>query len=289
MNKIAYPKINHQLTLLGGQSFAWDYIDGFYYGFTQNSIIKLRFDDKNETLEWQTYPEKDNFELINKYLIFDFDTSKVHSSFPTDDYLVESIKTYGKILILHQNFEEALLSYLVTPTNNIPSIRTRIRNMNLRLGTKLNVDGMDFYTFPNTEIIAEADLNILLESKLGFHAKHMKAAAQKIIEDGPKFKKQLEIPKAPNTQENLRYYLKTFSGIGNKVADCILVYGHAKYSEFPLDVWGQRILQNYYKLPENMKYEEMRAWTKEYFGEYAGWAGQYLFEYIRLKEGKYSK
>jgi N-glycosylase/DNA lyase len=233
-------------------------------------------------LEWQTYPERDRFDIIKKYLVFDEKVHEVLATFPEDPTLKNAVDKYGNLLILGQNFEEALLSYLVTPTNNIPSIRFRIREMNKRLGKKMIVDGKEFYTFPAIERIANTDLNVLLESKLGFHAKFMKSAAQKLLEDSLKVNELA----AENNQEKYRSYLKTFPGIGNKVADCILIYGKGFYSEFPLDVWGQRVMQKYYNLPEKMKYEEMRQWIKNYFGEYAGWAGQYLFEFIRLSEGK---
>jgi N-glycosylase/DNA lyase len=282
MNKIPFERINHQITLLGGQSFAWDFIDGSYYGFTQDFIIKLKFNDDEETLEWQTYPENDRSDIVESYLSSKNLLKEVKNSFPKDNYLEKAIETYGNILILNQPFEEALLSYLITPTNNIPSIRYRIREMNKRLGNKIIVDDKTFFTFPTPERIANTELNTLLESKLGFHAKFVQRAASKFIDD----RELVPTLISSTDSEAVRAYLKSYSGIGNKVADCIMVYGNSRYSEFPLDIWGQRIMQRYYNLPETMKYEDVRNWIKNYFGIYAGWAGQYLYEYIRLIEGK---
>jgi N-glycosylase/DNA lyase len=282
MNKIPFERINHQITLLGGQSFAWDFIDGSYYGFTQDCIIELKFNDDEETLEWQTYPENDRSDIVESYFSSKNLLKEVKSSFPKDSYLEKAIETYGNILILNQPFEEALLSYLITPTNNIPSIRYRIREMNKRLGNKIIVDEKVFFTFPTTEKIATSELNILLESKLGFHAKFVQRAATKFVAE----REHVSTLISHSDSEAIRAYLKSYSGIGNKVADCIMVYGNSRYSEFPLDIWGQRIMQRYYNLPETMKYEDVRNWIKNYFGIYAGWAGQYLYEYIRLIEGK---
>lgn len=277
MNSIAFPKINHEITLLGGQSFAWDKINENYYGFVDDYIVKLQFDDNKEVLYWQTYPENDRYDIVRDYLLINLDIDNIHKTFPTDKYLQTSIDKFGKILILKQNFLETLISYLVTPTNNIPSIRYRIREMNKRLGRKVVVDDIEFYLFPKIDQIAEVPIDILLESKLGFHAKFMKSAAQKLVKDVRDLE---QLQKAPSI-ELYRSYLKSFAGIGDKVADCVLIYGLGYYSEFPLDVWGQRIMKKYYELDEKMKYNDMRKWIRLYFGDYAGWAGQYLFEYIR--------
>ena len=69
--------------------------------------------------------------------------------------------------------------------------------------------------------------------------------------------------------------------VGEKIADCVLVLGLGFNNVTPIDVWGKRFLINFYNLNSKMKYEDMRKWIGNYFEGYAGWAGQFLYEYIR--------
>jgi N-glycosylase/DNA lyase len=78
-----------------------------------------------------------------------------------------------------------------------------------------------------------------------------------------------------------RQFLLSFNGIGNKIADCILIFSLGFYEITPIDIWAQRILTEYYNLDEGLKYEKMRNYFSQYFKENTAWAGQFLFEYIR--------
>ena len=84
-------------------------------------------------------------------------------------------------------------------------------------------------------------------------------------------------------ESEAREELKSIKGIGDKVADCILVYSLGFYNVIPQDLWVQRILTDLYKLPK-MKTEEYREWINEYFNGNGAFAGQILFEYMRQKK-----
>lgn len=163
--------------------------------------------------------------------------------------------------------------------------------MNRLIGRKLVVEGMDFYLFPTAERIANTDLNALLEAKLGFHAKFVKAAAHQLVttDFGSKIDAIQKSQNGLDASRETSALLTTLDGVGKKVADCVMLYSLGLDHVFPLDVWGQRIVTDYYNLDLKMKYDEMSDWVYNYFGEYAGWAGQYLYEYIRLHYPKTSK
>ena len=273
MNKLLLPDYDLNMTLLGGQSFAWDFEDGYYWGFTKDKAIKLK--KGNDSLYWQTYPKKDNFNFIKNYLRLDVDYLKIVKKIQKDNHMKLAIKKYPNLRLLQQDFEETLLSFLISSNNNIRSIRKIIRSMNRKFGKSINIEGRKIYLFPKTEIIAEAKLEDLLECKLGFRAKYLKAAAKYLTE------KDLSKKIKSMSESEARDTLLEIKGVGEKIADCVLVFSLGFNNVTPLDVWGKRAFTRFYKLNPKMKYEDMRKWIGNYFEGYAGWAGQFLFEYIR--------
>lgn len=273
MNKLHLPQYNLQMTLLGGQSFAWDYEDDFYYGFTNKNIIKLK--QENETLYWQTYPSTDDFDFIKKYFRLDVDYEKILKAIQKDKHIKKAIVKYPDLRLLKQDFEETLLSFIISSNNNIKSIRKIIRLLNFKFGKSISINKKKIYLFPDTEMLANASMNDLLVCKLGFRAKYLKSTARLLLETNLKEKIQsLDENKARNELLKIR-------GVGDKITDCVLVFGLGFDNVTPLDVWAKRAFIKYYKLPPKMHYEEMRKWISNHFNGYAAWAGQFLFEYIR--------
>ncbi len=275
MNKLPLSDYNLDMTLLGGQSFAWDFEDGYYYGFTNNKIIKLKH--KNNILYWQTYPDNDELEFVRNYLRLDADYKNILKKIQKDRFVKLAIQKYPNLRLLKQDFEQTLLSFIVSSNNNIQSIRKIIRAMNMRFGRQITVNNKTIYLFPETERLANADLNDLLKCKLGFRAKYIKGAAQFLIKSN--LKRNIHTLNEIDAKENLLQ----IKGIGEKITDCILVFSLGFDNITPLDVWAKRALTMFYKLPPKMKYEDMKMWTSKYFNGYAAWAGQFLFEYIRHK------
>jgi N-glycosylase/DNA lyase len=139
------------------------------------------------------------------------------------------------------------------------------------LGEPIQFENRELKLFPNTESIANTDIEILKKSKIGYRAPYLKDSAQKLLNEN--------MPNA--NQEVIREWLLTFPGIGPKVADCILLYSLGYMDVIPLDVWMQRILKEEYNLPSKYKYEDMRKWYRDKWGEKSGIIGQYLFEAYR--------
>ncbi len=275
MNKLSLKDYDLEWTLLGGQSFAWDYYkdENAFYGFTKNKIIKLK--KVNNNLFWQTYPENDNISFLKTYLRLDVNYNNILKKIEKDNHIKNAIKKYPNLRLLKQDFEETLLSFLVSSNNNIRSIRKIIRFMNKKFGKKIIVDKKTFYLFPKTEVIADAKLEDLLSCKLGFRAKFLKGSANYLLEKNL-HKNILTMP-----ESKARNALTEIKGVGEKIADCVLVFSLGFDNVTPLDVWGKRFLVKFYKLNPKMKYEKMRSWVNNYFNGYSAWAGQFLYEYIR--------
>jgi N-glycosylase/DNA lyase len=142
-------------------------------------------------------------------------------------------------------------------------------------GSAINVDGYQFYLFPKTENLAEARIEDLLKAKIGFRAKYIKTAAQRLLST------RLKGETGNLSKDEIRDKLLEFYGVGEKIADCVLCYSLGCDNVTPIDVWGKRIATELYGLDVKKRYKDYRDWFSNYFNGYAAWAGQFLFEYIR--------
>ena len=173
---------------------------------------------------------------------------------------------------MKQNPWEALVSFIISANNNIPRIKKIVESLCLNFGKKIEYNHQIFYSFPAADVIKELSLSQLDVIKSGFRAKYIIDAAQKVaggIVD-------LDRVYAMDTQE-AREYLKQIKGVGDKVADCVLLFAYQKYDVFPKDVWIKKVLNDLYGVDE----KNFDSFVSEHFGDLAGFAQQYLFYYMR--------
>jgi N-glycosylase/DNA lyase len=132
------------------------------------------------------------------------------------------------------------------------------------------------YAFPTPAELARLGPGELDTCRLGYRAKYIVETAGQILADGGMTLYGLD--RAP-TEEGYEYLLG-LSGVGPKVANCILLFSMGKYESFPLDVWIKRVMHEIYGIEEgNVK--KMQEFAAEHFGGYGGIAQQYLFYYAR--------
>ncbi len=272
MNKLYLPNYNIHWTLLGGQSHNWSFDGEYFWGHTTKRLLQIKRD--GEFIFWQTYPQKDDFEYLSNYLRLDADYEKIISIISKDNHIITAIGKYPSLRLLRQDFTETLISYIFSANNNLPSIRNSIQKLREAYGEKIVVEGKSFYLFPTIkalENINEADLR---KTKMGFRAKYL----INIIEE---LKNGLTDEIIKMDEQPARERLLKIKGVGEKISDCVLGYGLDFENVTPFDVWGKRIVTDLYGQKTQTKYNDMRIWSQNYFGGYAGWAGQFLYEYIR--------
>ncbi len=174
---------------------------------------------------------------------------------------------YG-IRILKNDLFEMLISFIVSANNNIKRIQLILGRLRERLGEKKG----DFYSFPIRERMLTVDEKFFAEIGAGYRAKYLFNVVRQIDED------RLQEWQALST-EALRKKLITLSGVGPKVADCILLFGFGRGDVFPVDTWIEKMYNKFY-LPEHNR-EKIRRNLTDQFGLYSGYAQQYLFYYMR--------
>lgn len=272
MNKYENFPINLDLTLLGGQAFSWDKIGNYYYGVVADKVIKIK--QKDNILFWQTYPEKDNFELFANYFRINEDYENIIQTINKDEYTERAIKKYFGLRLLNADPSQTLISYIISANKNIPAIRFSTRKLSEMFGETIEVDRHKFYGFPRLSALANADINELLKSKVGFRAKYIKSSAQ-VLDNG-----LLDSINTLKDEKEVREMLTSLYGVGDKIADCVMGYSLEFNNVTAMDVWGKRFALDYYGVDSN-KYDDLRTFFSNYFDGYAAWGGQFLFEYIR--------
>lgn len=261
--------MNMSLTLLGGQAFNWDEVcPNVFVGFFTNMVVKIDYRYTRPALDTSNEMISDNW--LDEYIpSLNIDIENIPNM---DSHIRNAIYKTKDITILKQPFEQTVLSYILATNKNIPAIRSSIRLLSELLGDKVTFENKTYHLFPTSTSISHAEISKLKMSKIGYRASYLKESAKKLTN---------EKLGDYNNQENIRNWLMSFPGIGPKVADCILVYSLGYKDVIPLDVWMQKIFQERYELPYSYKYEDIRKWYKERWGDYSAIVGQYLFEAYR--------
>lgn len=273
MNK-KFQAINVESTINSGQVFLWNKIGKKWYGVDGENILvideKTTKFSKNQK-EFIFFRENDNFEEILSYL-------------KKDKIVKKALGTFPGIRLLRQDPFQCYISFIVSSNSNIPNIKTRLQNLCKKFGRQKKIESKEFFVFPEAKVISKASISEILGCGVGYRAKAIKNASDMVVKNEIDF----ENLKKMNYHDAKQELLKVL-GIGNKVADCILLFSLEKSEAFPLDRWMLRILQKYYsnrfqlttKTITNNSYDDIHQKIVEYFGKYAGYSQQYLFKMER--------
>lgn len=202
-----------------------------------------------------------------RYFDLDTDYSSVKKTLISNDPDIEAAVDYGHgIRILNQDLFETIISFIISQNNNIPRIRKNIESICDKYGETIGeAYGREWHAFPAPEKLAAADIDDLTGLKLGYRASYIKETARAFAEG-----------RCPSCREDVL----AFHGVGPKVANCIMLFGLHDTAAFPIDTWVRHIMNDMYGFDES-DLKGMQSFAAEKFGEYAGYAQQYLFYYYR--------
>ncbi len=230
-------------SLCCGQVFRWKKIDGWWYGVVGENILKIR--QCGSELEFEGVGE----EFVRRYFGLNDDLEQISQCISKDTYIQKAIRRFEGLRIVRQEPWACLIGFICATYKSIAAIELMLRKMSERYGEKRLFDGKEFYLFPTVERLALAGENGLRECGLGYRAKYVQSTAKKICEENV----DLESLKAMPYLE-ARKKLLEFSGVGLKVADCVLLFSLEKSEAFPVDVWVKRVILNHYtnQFPEEL-------------------------------------
>ena len=306
-----YPFFDPVISINSGQTFLWEKRDNSWYGIYGDHVLKLFVSSSqipsggsksnkvanNLEMHFSSYPQFQSWER-HVFRLND-NLSDIFSSFDNDVLVSESINKYPGLRLMRQEPFQCMVSFACASNTNIPMIRRMLKNLCQNFGNRVIVDGNEFFTFPSVERLNTASRHELLRCGLGYRTKAVKAIAESVVNGSLDARHLLRLDYEDAKDELLKVY-----GIGNKIADCILLFSLEKLNSFPIDVWMARVLyQNYGWLFNNnqssrvhngktlqkitaLEYRTVSKSAREYFGRYSGYAQQYLYYNIRQIAGR---
>lgn len=228
-------------------------------------IAKGRVLDIKKTNNGWLFADIDEIEFKESFLdYFDLtrDYGEIIKSFSSDKNISLAAESGSGIRIFRQDPWETLVSFIISQNNNIPRIKKIINSLCELLGE----ENGGYYSFPSALAIKNAGIEGLAPIKSGFRAKYIIDAAEKVASN------EISLDYIANCgYEEALGELKKIKGVGDKVANCVLLFGFGYYEAFPIDVWVKRVIEKYYGADFDPKT----------LGAFAGIAQQYLFYHER--------
>ena len=247
-----------------GQCFRWDAgEDGSYSGVALGRAARIRSSGNSIFISCTA----EEFETVwRDYFDLDRDYPAIRRQLSADDFMRKASDYGAGIRILKQDGWEALCSFTISQCNNIPRIKKIIASLCRNFGDKIEMGGDTYFSFPTAGRIAALDEESLAPIRCGYRSAYILNAA-KAVASG-----EIDLDAlARGTPGAARASLKRLHGIGDKVADCALLYGLNMLDSFPIDVWMKRAVSKYYG----------SGFDAGVFSPHAGIAQQYLFYYTR--------
>ncbi len=263
-----------------GQCFRWNKEeDGSYTGIFRNNVVNVK--KENNKVIFEGICEDDIENVCKEYFDLDTDYDMIKQKLSNiDEYLKASIEYGSGIRILNQDLWETIISFIISANNNIPRIKGIIERISKKYGNKIMFRGREYYTFPDMNALGKASVEDLRALGLGFRDKRIYETTKMFLN------KEITLEELKEEEDTsiLRDKLMTLSGVGGKVADCIMLFSLKKYDVFPIDVWVRRVMNELYikEADENKVSKKLiQKMAKEKYEDLAGLAQQYLFYWKR--------
>ena len=281
-NETVFPVSDYDLaaTLGCGQAFRWDFRDGRWHGVVGNHQAAL--EQRGEKILATTSQPQTDWRWLEGYLQVHVALPAILGTFPQDARMQEAVARCRGLRLLRQEPWECLASFILSSTKQIVQIRQIIARLCARHGRPLvGLAGEAAFAFPTPEQIAALSESQLRDCKMGFRAPYLLAAARSVA--GGELDlgglRRLELSEA-------RAQLLKLSGVGPKIADCVLLFAFGFPTAFPVDVWVMRALRQAYFRNRRVPLARLREFSATHFGPHGGYAQQYLFHHVRLTSGK---
>ncbi|MCW3998146.1 MAG: hypothetical protein NWF10_06215 [Candidatus Bathyarchaeota archaeon] len=281
---------NLDLTLCCGQVFKWEKKEDWWYGIIGNNPIKIR--QINKDLEFENVSTN----LIKSYFGLNDNLHEIKRKISKDNFIENTLTRFWGLRIIKQDPWECLISYICATYKSIAAIRKMLFELSEKFGEKKILNDYVFYTFPKPEKFQSITKSDLLDCGLGYRSKYVLKTSKKILSRDSFFD---ELKNFSYLQAKKQ--LIEFPGIGQKVADCILLFSLGKTEAFPVDIWVKRAIIKYYsnhfskkfiskisrsRSISNSEYNTLNEFGRTYFGENAGYAQEYLFHFERMSSKK---
>jgi N-glycosylase/DNA lyase len=282
---------NLDYTLSCGQTFRWEKQGEWWIGVVGQAVLKLR--QMDGILLFEGSCDDLGCGFVRRYFRLDDDLCSVYSALMKDEHARTAVEQFHGLRLLRQQPWECLISYICATYTSIPTIRQMIFNISEKLGKPIEFEGAQFYGFPQPQALANASLRDLRHCKLGYRAESVRETARLVDKGDFDLDALRNLPYG-----DAKKMLMSLPGVGPKVADCVLLFSLDKLEAFPIDVWIKRImLESYSEYFEpnfvdrvrrkrnvsRREYEALYVVGRQLFGEFLGYAQEYLYHYRRCQ------
>ena len=281
--EIPAPDFDLDKTLDSGQVFHWEKVgDGFVGAIGDLAVyVEQRGDVLKVRCGATPQPARRRRALpgiVGRYFALDHPLAEICDSFPRDPAMNAARDSCRGLRIVRQPKWECLATFICSSMKQVAHIRQISVALRKRFGEQRRIGNQLMYSFPAAERVAQASRKELLECKLGYRAKNLRATARRVSSG----QADLEAWSALSDAE-LRKQLCALPGVGPKIANCVMLFTYERLRAFPIDVWIERVLrQRYFPRRKKMTARRLREFSETYFGENGGYAQQYLFHHARI-------
>jgi len=266
------PFINLDLTLNSGQAFHWVRSGAGWLGAIGQTAVYL--EQRNDELLVNAGAES----VAENYLALVHPLEQIEASFPADPVTQEALAFCRGMRILRQPNWEALATFITSSMKQVAHIAKISHTLRQRFGNRLPWKNEAVYSYPTPEVFAVLTESDLRACALGYRAANLLATSQ-MIAGGAVNLEAIGRLSDSEAQEALC----ALPGVGEKVANCALLFGFERLKAFPVDVWIERVIrERYFKKRQKATPSSIRTFCAKTFGPFGGYAQQYLFHHARL-------
>ncbi len=265
---------NIEDTLNCGQIFRFKpFKDGFMVNSLDKRVYCVQENDKVVL-----FCEDEDARYFANFFDIDRDYGVIYNSALKSGYeILKTSAQMGKgIRILNQDKVEMLFSFIISQNNNIPRIKSIIDKLCTSLGEKKTFMGEEFYSFPTLDVLSSQSLDFYKRIGLGYRAEYVLGLAKQLLNFDLD-----SLDKLPTYK--LKQELLKIKGIGQKVCDCVALFGFHRSDSFPVDTWIEKVYKENFNGKLNDR-KKITDWFLDTFKENSGYFQQYLFYYKRSKE-----
>lgn len=249
-------------TLSCGQIFSWRQTPDGFVVQTGNKVAKI----KESELAYEILTNDKVF--FTGFFDLKTDYNQIKSTLFKHEVMRQPILFGGGIRILRQDLLEVIISFVISANNNIKRISASVEYLRQNFGEKMG----DCYAFPTLKQLAKITESDFRKAGAGYRSPQLvKLITQLSVVDFYSWG-NLET-------DELKSRLVALSGIGPKVADCIMLFGFGKTDVFPVDTWIEKVYNTFFEPCHDRK--QIRRILVDKFKNVAGYAQQYLFYYQR--------
>jgi len=271
--KIEAPDFDLHLSMDCGQIFGWEEAEGKYTGTLAGRAVTLVQDGANIHYFAETGL---NPARISHFLALDVNYRSIMRAISIDDFMKKAVDSAWGLRLLRQEPWPCLGSYILSSNNSVERIRSLVREVSLAMGEARYLGDRRVYAFPRPEALASCHEKDIRACGAGFRSPYLNRAARMVAAGEADLDSLAGLPYA-----EAKDVLKRLPGVGDKIADCVLLFAFSYHEAFPVDVWIKRAVERIYFDSRELKIREIHEFARSYFGEYAGYAQEYIYYYAR--------